>query len=74
MIKNKNLSLYRKYLHVYLEIIKNLTKELISEINEVNQIEINKENKNRRKDWINDLEKRVRKVSIENELFKKGYI
>lgn len=70
-VKNKNLSLYKKYLHVYIEIIKNLTKELTSEINEVNQIEVNKENKNRRRDWINDLEKRVRKVKIENESFNK---
>lgn len=70
-VKNKNLRLYKKYLHVYLEIIKNLTKELRSEIIEVNQIETSKENKDRRRDWINDLEKRIRKVSIENETFKK---
>lgn len=68
-VKNKNLSLYKKYLYVYLEIIKNLTKELISEINEVNQIETNKENKDRKKDWINDLEKRIRKAKIEDESF-----
>jgi putative GTP pyrophosphokinase len=63
--------LYKRYSFVYLEIIRNLSKELTSEINEVNLIETNKENKDRKKDWIFDLEKRISKVNKENELFEK---
>jgi hypothetical protein len=63
--------LYKRYSFVYLEIIRNLSRELTSEINEVNLIETNKENKDRKKDWIFDLERRIAKVNKENVLFEK---
>lgn len=73
-ISQTKYKLYSRYSFVYLEIIRNLSKELTSEINEVNLIETNKENKDRKKDWIFDLEKRISKVNKENESFEKKII
>lgn len=68
-IRNKNFNLYVIYLSVYFEILKNIMNELSSEIKEVNQIETTKENKNRKKDWTEDLDKRIRKIKIKSDSF-----
>lgn len=68
-VKSRNLILYKKYFYVFLEIINNLMAELSSEISELNQIKTNKENKDRKKDWIDDLQKRIKKAQNEVDSF-----
>lgn len=70
-INNLSYFLFKRFFLVYMEIIRNLITELRSEIGEVNAIETNRENKVRKKDWIDDLEKRVSKVNKEFNLFNK---